>query len=1504
MPLLLLLLWTASASSAQVTVAPQRPIPAHARRSRQFLRGRHGPAAAALAAARAEHAAMLPAAPPQMHAMSGTATGLSATWQSLGPATIASQQFGLVTGRVTSIAVDPADPTGNTVYLGTTGGGVWKSTNAAGPASSVTFAPLTDTLPVFSNNAGSSATASLSIGAVSISNGILLAGTGDPNDATDSYYGSGLLRSADGGLTWSLVQQADDGVTGTHSWMGLAFAGFAWSTAAPNLVVAALTDSPEGDLVNAVGSSVKGLYYSADAGLTWHMSTLMDGSQTVQSPQPLGQNLGGNAATSVVWDALRQRFFAAVRFHGYYQSADGSTWTRLTHQPATTLSLTACPTNPGLAGNPNCPIFRGALAVQPVSGDLFALTTDLNNLDQGLWQDACAASSGSCSNATVQFGTRLTSTPLEVGNGSPEISQADYDLALAALPTTTGNTADTTLLVGAVDLYRCTLGGGCALRNTTNSTNGCAAPAMVAPAQHAIAPAGTALPGLLFLGNDGGLWRSADGVAETGPVCSATDAAHFDNLNGGLGSLAETVGLAQDPTNADVVLAGFGAMGTASTSTATSATGSWPQLSDGEGGFPSINAADPTQWTITIGAGVSLQTCTNGANCTAIDFAGPASIGPTQTAMDSSLYDAPSLLDPALPTDILLGTCRVWRGPAANGAAWLSSNAISPPLAAQGTNTCTASSVMIRSLAAGGPAANSGTSPVLYAGMAGLGDGGGSAPGHLFATTTGGLGAGAWSDAALSPVTNGQGVSAIFNPGGFDVSSVAADPHDPTGLTVYATVMGFSSSGVSTPHLYRSTDGGASWLNITRNLPNAPANSVVVDPNDANTVYVAMDTGVYVTSAVTTCATANCWSVFGSGLPNAPVTELQAGANLPTGDGRTGMLRAGTYGRGLWQAPLLTASYPARPAITVNPTSLTFAAQSSGTASAAQTVTVTNTGNATLNISRLGITGDFTETDTCAGQSIAIGAACTVQVTFLPTATGLRTGLLTIYGNVAGGQATVPLTGAGTTAASIVLTPLFLNFASTPIGSTATAPFLTASNTGGQTATLATPTVTGDFAIAQNTCGASLPSQTGCTLGITFTPSASGTRSGTLTLVTSAGTVTASLTGIGTAPATDTLSPLSLSFGATVLNTASSAQTVTLTNSGDVALTLITAQVTAGDFSAVNTCGNSLNAHSFCTISVLFQPKNVGSEAAALSVSDQYRTQTVALHGTGIAPAGVSLAPTSGLTFAATAVGASSAAQTVTLTNNGGLPLTITSLSSSGDFGMAAGGTCGTTLAAGTVCTLQIVFKPTAGAARTGTLTITSSAANSPHTLTMSGAGVDFSLSTNGSATATVASGGIAPYPLLLSSVAGVPGTATLSCLGLPAHTTCTISPASATLGGPTQVLVNVATGVSTTSAAWLPGQTATQTAARAVILAGLPLALLLLRGRRVRLASLLCSLLMLGALGLSGCGANRVIPAAGTGGGGGGDSTTTTPSGSYTLTVNATSAGLTRSVSLTLIVQ
>ena len=271
-------------------------------------------AAAALRQARTEHLKLSPG--PQANRSSNIRAhfnaNLSAPWTPLGPTSFTSPLYGELTGRVTAIALDPNDSTGNTVYLGTTGGGVWKSTNAAGALASVSFTPLTDTLPVFSPNSGTGVLPSLSIGALAVQplgNPVLLAGTGDPNDATDSLYGGGLLRSADGGLTWTLIDESHDGANGNHSFQGLATAGLAWSTASPNLVTMALSTSYESAVVAARDPTytLPGLFYSNDAGQTWHMASIYDGAAVVQQPTPITG--GGVAVTSVVWDARRGRFF-------------------------------------------------------------------------------------------------------------------------------------------------------------------------------------------------------------------------------------------------------------------------------------------------------------------------------------------------------------------------------------------------------------------------------------------------------------------------------------------------------------------------------------------------------------------------------------------------------------------------------------------------------------------------------------------------------------------------------------------------------------------------------------------------------------------------------------------------------------------------------------------------------------------------------------------------------------------------------------------------------------------------------------------------------------------------------------------------------------------------------------------------------------------------------------------------------------------------------------------
>ncbi|HEV2176247.1 MAG TPA: FG-GAP-like repeat-containing protein [Terriglobia bacterium] len=203
------------------------------------------------------------------------------------------------------------------------------------------------------------------------------------------------------------------------------------------------------------------------------------------------------------------------------------------------------------------------------------------------------------------------------------------------------------------------------------------------------------------------------------------------------------------------------------------------------------------------------------------------------------------------------------------------------------------------------------------------------------------------------------------------------------------------------------------------------------------------------------------------------------------------------------------------------------------------------------------------------------------------------------------------------------------------------------------------------------------------------------------------------------------LSATSLVYGNELVGTTSPPQTVTLTNMGNGPLTVSSISLTGpdpGDFSQTNTCPTSpstLAAGTNCTLSVTFTPAVTGSLTASVSITSSSlgSPQTISLSGTGVEPV-VSLSPTS-LGFAVQVVGTTSFAQTVKLTNTGSAALTISGVSTSGDF--AQTNTCGTSVAINATCTFSVTFKPTRKGARTGTLSITDNAPGSPQTVALSG---------------------------------------------------------------------------------------------------------------------------------------------------------------------------------------
>ena len=329
-------------------------------------------------------------------------------------------------------------------------------------------------------------------------------------------------------------------------------------------------------------------------------------------------------------------------------------------------------------------------------------------------------------------------------------------------------------------------------------------------------------------------------------------------------------------------------------------------------------------------------------------------------------------------------------------------------------------------------------------------------------------------------------------------------------------------------------------------------------------------------------------------------------------------------------------------------------------------------------------------------------------------------------------------------------------------------------------------TTSGDFALVTTatSCpysGGTLAAGATCTIDITFSPTATGNRTGTATInYTGNGSPeTVALNGTGIAPAAS-ISPASLSFSTQDVGSPSAPQPVTLTNKGPLVLG-VSAVATSSGWIETNNCLPSVAANSSCTINVSFQPAFFGPQTGALTITDAATNspQAVTLSGTALAPV-VSLSSTS-LTFSAQTVSTKSAPQTITLTNTGNGALTPLKITRSGPF--AQTNTCGDSVAAGASCTISVTFSPLGAGSQSGTMTLTDNAADSPQTIQLSGTGMDFAVSSS-TPSQTVSPGQVANYSVTLAPQNGFSHAVNLACTGAPSESTCTLTPNTVTLNG------------------------------------------------------------------------------------------------------------------------
>jgi hypothetical protein len=480
-----------------------------------------------------------------------------------------------------------------------------------------------------------------------------------------------------------------------------------------------------------------------------------------------------------------------------------------------------------------------------------------------------------------------------------------------------------------------------------------------------------------------------------------------------------------------------------------------------------------------------------------------------------------------------------------------------------------------------------------------------------------------------------------------------------------------------------------------------------------------------------------------------------------------------------------------------------------------QTVTLTNTGTAPVTISSIvSSSPDFVVSNGCPVSPSTLGPGpsgntCQVSVTSTPAAAGKASDTLTITDSASGASPTVSMSGTGLTdTKSIAVSPTSMVFIPQVINTTSTTQSVTLTNTGNANITMSSVAVAGNYSIVSNGCPATyvLTPATSCSISVAFTPLQAKTLTGELTITDTATSATqkVALTGTGIATTAEiSLSQTSVAFDQQEVGVPSQPQTVYYYNqsNGSVSITSVTPPAT--DFT-VTDCTGSIGSLSDCTIKIVFNPTRTGFRTGTIVIIDSVPGgsspgRTINLSGTGVAAAApqATLTPAS-LTFASQALGTTSTAQNINLTNSGESSMTITGITLAGaDMGdYVQTNNCPPTLAVSFSCSISVTFKPLATGTRTASVSIVDSAAGFPQAVTLTGTGA---AGTTPLVTFTPSTLTFANVPINTSSTsqtATLPntGAAVLTITGIAASgtvpsdfgqtNTCPVSPATIAVNG------------------------------------------------------------------------------------------------------------------------
>jgi hypothetical protein len=726
---------------------------------------------------------------------------------------------GLVSGRMTALAVDKD----GTVWAGGADGGVWKSTNGGG-----TFTAVFD------------GQASLSIGAISVNpaDNSVWVGTGENNTAFENYRGVGVLRSSDGGATWTLVG----------------------GTALDSTTIGKLEFDGRG---NVYAATSHGLYRTTANG-TGAWIKMFDATTFGYAQIPYGLSLvndvvvrpGTNGQVIVANMAWRN----GTAYDAFYASRDGgATWARVKTTGAT---------------NDN-DIGRSTLAYSADGSKLYALVESpkmLNNFVQSggsVLQGIYVSSSGDIGGpfTKVAEGRKLAQSGSALKNSvgyNPGV-QAWYNQFLGVDPADSNH-----LYVGLEEVFETTNGGTSwntigpywnfdfACWSFDPSKNTC--PDTTHPDQHAIAFSG----GTVYVGNDGGVWSRST---------SNHQVAGWNNLNASLRTLQYYYAGAGKVTGGDAIWGGLQDNGESLIAPGFS------QMVSPFGGDGGDTLVDPNNGdrAVVEYTDLDMALTTNGGRSD-----GTAAAWIEMTPSCFAFTYTPSPCDPN-PRFIA-----PFRADSTNINHWVAGGQYLWDNQSKGWDTrCTGATcdwkIVYNTGSGNQTTAIAVTGTTTYAGWCG---------GVPSCNPASASASGAGFTRGL--VTNyGTGVFHSITgdlPNRY-INSIAIDPANAG--HAYVVFGGFNRHWTPEPdpgigHVFETTNGGTTWTDISGNIPDAPADDVLI--TSSAQLVVGTDVGVFTASI----AAPTTWSRLGTGLPNAAIYDLSYGS-----DGS--YIIAATHGRGLWQ---------------------------------------------------------------------------------------------------------------------------------------------------------------------------------------------------------------------------------------------------------------------------------------------------------------------------------------------------------------------------------------------------------------------------------------------------------------------------------------------------------------------------------------------------------------------------------------------------------------------------